>query len=41
MSFNEVKCKAMFIDKRRHNLLNTAFVEEALGTHVSLLMCDE
>ena len=41
MSFNEDKCKAMFIDKRRHNVMNTAFVEEAPGTHVSLFMCDE
>ena len=41
MSFNEDKCKAMFIDKRRHNLLNMAFLEDAPGTHIKLTMCDE
>ena len=29
MSSNEDKCKTMFIDRRRHNLMNMAFLEEA------------
>ena len=41
MSFNEDKCKAMFIDKRWHNLMNMAFLEEAPVTHIKLTMCDE
>ena len=41
MSFNEDKCKAMFIDKRRHNLMNMAFLEKAPGIHIKLTMCDE
>ena len=41
MSFNEDKCKAMFIDKRRHNLLNTAFVDELPGSHTQLTMTDK
>ena len=40
MSFNEKKCKSMFFDKRRHNLLNTAFVEDLPGLHFSLKMTD-
>jgi hypothetical protein len=41
MCFNEDKCKAMFIDKRRHNLLNTAFNEELPGTHFEFTMNDK
>jgi hypothetical protein len=41
MKFNEDKCKSMFFDKRRLNLLNTAFVEDLPGSHVPLTMTDK
>ena len=48
MSFNEEKCKAMFFDKRRHNLLNSGFSCDANddndmppGFHNALTMTDK